>query len=205
MENQVFKIDGNYRRLALTGGGLLVTNEELESTEEIERAVRNPDGKHHSFGLPFARIQEAGYNTKDDYVKLTYVAVAATDGKSQELQVEFGDDATARAFGEFIGTKLSGSRIETRENRLTALFGSAIFLLGVLGITWFLTTLVEDDSLEGQGGSARARGKLAFLRLITNTLGETGLWIVGGLIAALIAFGMYSRFKSPGKDVVYTR
>ena len=191
-----------HRRMAVAEHGLLFTTAELDSAPAIAQLVTT-EGAAAPLLIPYDRIRRVTYQTKSDSTcNIEYDDAA---GAGQSVHPELETYETNRDFGQWLGERLGYRRTATQENKVKALLIRAAWLIGVLAVTYFLTTLVENEDLESAGSSRRTRRKAAIVRLVVNTLGETGLWIIGGLIAAAIAYGMYTRFTEPSETVVYER
>ena len=199
MTTRLFTLTGDtHKRLAVTDGMLYLTDLEVDTFEAARDAAAVSDSTK-SFTISVTDVTEVNFNTQDETVEVKY---ADAGGQARQEAITFKDDATAQEFGSYIGESLSTARIETEENKLVAALQLFAFLVVVLAVTYFLTTLVGEDI---EGGTSRRRGKIAVLGWIVNLLGVTGLWIVGGLLAAFIAYAMYVQYTEPAMDVRYVR
>ncbi|HAP60959.1 MAG TPA: hypothetical protein DCR93_16145, partial [Cytophagales bacterium] len=53
------------------------------------------------------------------------------------------------------------------------------------------------------GSSRRSRSRGAILKAIVDTLGQTGVIILGSLVSLFLIYRLYKRFKNPATEVQY--
>ncbi|MEL6357063.1 MAG: hypothetical protein AAFQ37_09060 [Bacteroidota bacterium] len=104
---------------------------------------------------------------------------------------------TAHAFGQELASATDlAATIEQEDQRKKLLSNTGILLL-VLGITAFLAL---SDPTDIQNTRSRRGG---VLKLIVGTVGPTGVWIIGGLIAAYLAYDLYKRYQNPATVTIW--
>ena len=79
-----------------------------------------------------------------------------------------------------------------------------MYIVIAIAGTIYLATLDDTDDL-GESGSRRARSRGSLLKLIIDTVGQTGVIIIGLLVTSLLMYQLYTRYKQPAKEVVYSR
>ncbi|MEL6923095.1 MAG: hypothetical protein AAFO94_03535, partial [Bacteroidota bacterium] len=67
-----------------------------------------------------------------------------------------------------------------------------------------IATMDGDESLESSG-SRRTRSGMAIIRMIFNTLGQTGTTILVLIISLVFAYITYTRYMNPATKVSYVK
>ncbi len=199
MENQIY----NYKE-----GSCVVHNNELwigskkyTDLEKFQSAVQNTGFMSSAYSIPLDNISEIKYNDESTEVKFTYTN---ENDKKKNTSINFGDKATSNAFGDELGEQLGMNKSVTQEGKLMPLLINSLLALGMIFLTYYVGTMNDTSELESSS-SRRSRGKLAILRLIVDTLGQTAVLIIGGLISVFLIYLAYKRYTNPANEVVYTR
>ena len=96
------------------------------------------------------------------------------------------------------------NRSATKEGQLKPLLMNALYLLFVIAATLFLG-LMEDTSDLTDSSSRRTRNRGAFLKMIVDTIGQTGVFIIGALISVYLGYKLYKRYQNPANEIVYSK
>ncbi|MEZ4907204.1 MAG: hypothetical protein R2771_06100 [Saprospiraceae bacterium] len=202
MENQIFEVAAIfYKSLVLRENELWVSQNKVGSLEKFEKAVNNTGMMKSAFSIPLTSISEISYNEASESTKLKYTN---EKGKDKKLNIGFGDVAVSNQFGEYLGNKLGFKKSSTKEGQLKPLLLNGLYLLIAIGGTFFLG-MMDDTSELTESGSRRSRNKGAFLKLIVDTVGQTGVFIIGGLISIYLAYKLYKRYKRPSNEILFTK
>lgn len=202
MKNQIFSIESTFwKSLAISEDEIWLSQKNVKSLEKFESAVQKTGLMKNAQAYPLSSIYEVSFNEGSESVKLNY---KDEKGKDKKLKIGFGDKDLSNKFGTYLGETLKLSKSQTQESQLKHLLLNLLYLVLAIGGTIWLGTM-EDTSQLAEGSTRRSRNKGAFVRLIVETLGQTGVFIVGGLISAYLAYQVYSRYNNPENELVYKR
>jgi len=150
----------------------------------------------HSHKLSF--IREIAFKDASDTVKIKYYDQKKQTQKSVKL--EFKSKLTANQFGRFLGHKIDFVPTEAEENQTKRLLINLGYAAIAIAGTVFLASL-EGEDLSSNG----KRGKGAILKVIVETLGQTGVYIIGALITLFLLYRAVMRWQNPATEVVYKK
>ena len=177
------------------------SQDNIKSFEKFEKAVNKTGMMRSAYTVPLSSISEVSFNEASESAKIKFTT---EKGKEKKLKIGFNDTAVSNQFGEHLGTKLGLNKSTTQESQIKPLLLNALYLLIALGATVFLGT-IDDTSELTESSSRRNRGKGAILKIIVDTIGQTGVFIIGGLISLYLAYSLFKRFKNPSNEVVYSK
>lgn len=123
---------------------------------------------------------------------------------ADEGNIDFGDTKISNQFGSYLGEKLGFNKSSTQEGQLKPLVLNGLYLLLTVVATFFLGTL-DDTSELTDGAGRRSRNRGALVKLIVDTVGYTGVFIIGGLISLYLAYQLYKRYQNPSNEIVYSK
>lgn len=202
MENQIFEVTSTFfKSLVIKNDALWLSQNKVSSLEKFEKAVNKTGMMKSAIAIPLSDISEISFNEASQSAKIKYTN---EKGKEKKMNLGFGDVNLSNQFGEYLGQKLSFTKSSTQEGQLKPLLINGLSLLLALGITIFLGTMDDTSSLT-DSGSRRSRNKGAFLKMIVDTIGQTGVLVIGGLISLYLAYQLYKRFKNPSNEVLYSK
>lgn len=204
MENVIFSLSGDNstRSIVVTQDEFWISPSSISNLDKFKAEVENTGMMKKAYSHKLSFIREINFADASDTVKLKYYDEKKTSQKT--LTLDFSDKVEANKFSHFLGQKIEFSKSETQENKTKQLLMSLLYLVLTIGGTIFLAGLEGTDELSNSG-SRRTRGKGAFLQMIVDTVGQTGVYIIGGLISLYLAYQMYNRFQSPATEVAYKK
>ena len=202
MENQIFEIESTlWKSLAIKGDELWISQDKVSNFEKFEKGIRKSGLMKSAYAVPLSSISEISFNEASESIKLKY---EDEKGKQKKLNIGFGDKDLSNQFGQFLGDKLGMKKSQKQEGQLKPLLLNVLYLILSVGGTIFLATMEDTDELTDRG-TRRSRNKGAFLKLIVDTIGQTGVIIIGTLISIYLIYQLYKRFKNPANQVVYQK
>lgn len=151
--------------------------------------------------IPFASMSEVAYNNANDLVTLKYTN---EKGSQKKMEIDFGDKKASNEFGNLLGNELGFNKNEAQEKQWKPLLFNVLYIVIAIAGTFFLATIENTDDL-ADGSSRRSRRNGAIIKLIVDTLGQTGVIVVGSGITLYLVYSLYKRFKNPANEVVFTR
>lgn len=203
MENNIYRITAGmgYESLVLVENELWLSIKKVRDIDKFEKAVRNTGMMKNAVAMPLANINEISFNESSLSTKIKY-----TDekGKDKKIGINFSEKEISNQFGQHLGEKLGFNRSSSTENQVKPLLTNGLILLVTVATTIFLGT-IDDTSEITNSTTGRNRGKGAFLKMIVDTIGQTGVLIIGGLISAYTAYNLYKRYKNPASEIIYTK
>jgi len=201
MENHVFGV-GSKASLMLKDDAIWMMSKKVSSAEKFEKELTKTGVlSSEKSSITLDSISEVFINSASGATKLEYTN---EKGKLKKESLEFDDKELANKFGTYIGQKLNLTKSETLENPTRPLLFNILYLVGTIGMTYFLASL-EDTNTITDSTRRRGSGGRAILKMVVDTLGETGLYAAGTLISLYILYRMYQRYKSPAKEITYVK
>lgn len=202
MENQIFEVAATfYKSLVLKNDELWVSQNKISNLEKFEKAVNNTGMMKSAFAIPFSTISEISFNEASESAKIKYYN---EKGKEKKLNIGFGDMTTSNQFGNYLGGKLGFKKSSKQEGQLKPLLLNALYLIIAIGGT-FLFGMMDDTSQITESTRRKGSGARAILKLVIDSIGQTGVFIVGGLISLYLAYQLYKRFKNPSNEILYSK
>lgn len=202
MENQIFAIKNTFwKSLAIKGDELWLSQDKVNDLEKFEKSLQKTGLMKSAYAYPLSTIAEISFNEASESVKLKY---QDEKGKQKKLNIGFGDKDLSNQFGQFLGEKLGMTKSQKQEEQLKPLALNALYLVVAIGGTIVLSTMSDTNELADRG-TRRSRNRGAFFQLIVDTIGQTGVIIIGSLISIYLIYRLYKRFKNPANEVVYQK
>ena len=202
MENQIFVIENIFwKSLAIKGDEFWLSQDQVSDFEKFEKGIKKTGLMKSGQAYPLSSIIEISFNEASESVKLKY---QNEKGKQKKLNIGFGDKDLSNQFGQFLGEKLGMKKSQKQESQLKPLLLNCLYLIFSIGVTFVLATIEDTNELTG-GGTRRSQSGKAILKLIVDTIGQTGVIIVGSLISLFLIYRLYNRFKNPAYEVLYKR
>jgi len=202
MENQVFKASAGMmgKSIILKENELWVHTDEVKSLEKFEKDILKTGMKQSAYKIEMSAINEISYNEASESTKVKYTN---EKGKEKKLNITFEDVDLSNQFGQYLGSKLGFKQSSIQEGQIKPLLLNGLYLLIALGMTFFVGTM-EDTSMITDSKSRRGSGNRAIFKLIVDTVGQTGVFLIGGLISLYLAYQLFRRFKNPSNEILYT-
>jgi hypothetical protein len=202
MENQIFAIESTFwKAIAIKEGELWLSQDKVKNFEKFEKGIQKSGLLKSAYAYPLTSVSEISFNEATESIKLRY---QDEKGKQKKLNIKFSDKDVSNQFGEFLGKKLEMKRNQKQEKQLKPLLLNAIYLIISIVATVLFATL-DDTSELTDSGSGRQRRKGAFVKMIVDTIGQTGIILIGSLISIYLIYQLYTRFKNPAIEVVYQK
>ena len=202
MENQIFEVAaGISKSMLLRDDELWFSQDKVKSFEKFEKAVNKTGLLQSAYKVPLSSINEVSFNEASESAKIKYIN---EKGKEKKLNIGFGEVSISNQFGEHLGEKLGFTKSSTQESQLKPLLLNGLYLLLAIGGTFIFGTM-EDTAEITDNNSRRGRGGRAIMKLIVDTIGQTGVFIVGGLISLYLAYRLYKRYKNPSNEIVFAK
>lgn len=203
MKNQVVKLENtSWKSVMIAEEHVYLSSSKEKSAEGFEKTIEKSGMLTKTEAIPFASISSVKFNEATDTASLLYTNAK---GKEKDLTLQIGDDEVSNEFGEFLGSHLQFGRIETQESQLKPLLLNGLYLIIAVGATIFLGTMDGADEIDSDTGSRKSQRNKAIFKFLYETLGPTGIIIVGSLISLFLGYRLYNRYKNPAKEVIFTR
>ena len=202
MENQIFEVGaGISKSMLLRDDEIWFSQDKVRNFEKFEKAVNKTGMLKSAYKVPLSAIHEISYNEASESAKIKYTN---EKGKEKKLNIGFGDTSISNQFGKHLGEKLGLNKSSTQEGQLKPLLLNGLFLALAIGGT-FLFGMMDDTSQITDSSRRKGSGARAIMKLVVDTIGQTGVFIVGGLISLFFAYQLYKRFKNPSNEILYTK
>lgn len=203
MKNQVVKIENTlWKSVMIAEDSVYLSSSKEKSAEAFEKSIEKSGMLSKTEAIPFASISGVNFNESSDTASISYTNAK---GKAKDLKLQIGDDEISNQFGEFLGQELGLARTETQEGTLKPLLLNALYLVIAIGATIFLGTMDGSEEIDTDSGSRKSQRNKAIFKFLYETLGPTGIIIVGSLISLYLGYRLYNRYKNPAKEVAFTR
>ena len=200
MENQIFRIENNtWKSIALREKAIWFSEKKLNDLDKFAKEIHDAKITERAYACPLDVISEVSFNEASETVKIRY---KNEFGEQKKLKIEFGDQELSNQFGHYLGGKLALPEKQKQERQWKPLLLNLLYLILAIVGTIYLGTMEDTEDLI-ETGSRRSRGRLGFLKIIVDTIGQTGVVIIGTLISILIIYQAYQRFKKPANEIVY--
>ena len=202
MENQIFRVDNTFAKsVVLKENELWIHSENVSSLEKFEKAVNKTGMLQSAYSILLSSITEVSYNELSEGIKIKY---ENDKGKEKKLNLNFEDTALSNNFGQFLGDKMEFKKSIQQESQVTPLLLNTLYLLIAVGMTFYVG-MMEDTSSLTDTNTRRGRGMLVIFKMIVDTIGQVGVFIIGGLVSIYLAYQLYKRYKNPSNEILYTR
>lgn len=202
MENQVLNAKSNiYQSIVLRDDELWLSVNKVRNLEKFEKVAERTGLMESVTKMPLSKIKEISYNEASESLKLIYTN---KKGKEKKMSLTFDDESESNYFAEYLGGKLNFSRFEEKENQIKPILTNVFFLLITILGTFLFSTMEDTSEFDDVSSRKDARNQ-ALMKLIVETVGQTGVFIIGGMISVYLIYRIYSRYQNPANDVVLKR
>ena len=201
MEDHIFEVGaGISKSMVLREDELWFSQDKVNNLEKFEKAVHHTGLLQSAYRVPLTSIKEVSFNESSESTKIKYIN---EKGKEKKLNIGFGDTSVSNQFGVHLGEKLGLNRSSNQENQLKPLLLNGFYLLLAVGGTFIFGTM-DDTSQITESSRRKGSGARAIMKLLVDTVGQTGVFIIGGLISLYLAYQLYARFKNPSNEILYS-
>jgi hypothetical protein len=204
MKNRVINVtETKWKSILLRDDELWLSQDSISNLAKFEEAVNTPHKvKAVVYKYPLEKLVKLKFNESSEIVEYEYPMSA----KNRIIKIKFNTSSQANEFGSYLGEQLQFSKTENIENRTKPLlFNSLYVLFGILG-TYVLGVYFNDGDFDSStGGSRKGRSGGAIIRLLYNTIGQTGILILGTIITLFFAYKLFQRYQKPAKNIIYTK
>lgn len=202
MLNKIIYIESTlWKTIVITKDEMWLSGNNITSILEFEKGLQKTGILKSSYAYDLSTVSEISFNEADKEVKIKYLN---EKGKQKKLTAGFKDEAFSNEFGNFLGEHLGLNKYEKQESQIKPLLLNMVYILISVGLTYFLGTMDDTNELT-ESGSRRSRNKGAFLKLIVDTIGQTGILLIGSLISLYLMYQLYQRFQNPANEVVFQK
>lgn len=202
MEDQIYVIKSTlWKSMAVKGDELWLSQNTVNDIYKFESAIEKTGILKSAYAIPLASISEISFNEANESVKLRY-----KDEKriGRKINARFGNRNLSNQFGHFLGEKLGMTKSRKQERQIKPLLLNLLYLVLSIGGTIFLATMEDTNGLT-DGVTRRSRSRGAFLKIIVDTIGQTGVIIIGTLVSIYFIYELYKRFKNPADEVLFKK
>lgn len=178
-----------------------ISQNKVRSIEKFEKAVLNTGMLKSAYSIPLDKVYEVKFNEGDESLLIRYVNEKE---KNKKLNIAFDDEPFSNKVGVYLGEKLGFSKQVEVESKIKPLLINGLILLFSIGAT-VVFGLMEDPGAEVDvdSGSRRNRGGRQLMKFLFETIGQTGVIILGTAISLYLAYQLYQRYKSPTNVITY--
>lgn len=163
---------------------LWVSEHEIKDFDYFKKAVQ-AIGEIDATIYKLIYVSQIQYNEESKKVNLVYkVGIMLS-----KVKLKFESKNSAQQFAESLGTKLEFPRSVVEEKKNEPLIFNLIYVIIAAVITIFLSTY---DGIVTESSSRKSRLGGFILRILYDTIGQTGLIILGTMVTLFFA---YKRFK----------
>ena len=201
MENQLFTLgNGIWKRLIFKGDKFYVTDSELKSVEKFNAKIEKSGMMTTVQSFPISSMKKINYNEADEMVIVRYMN---EKGKEKKLRFTFSDAKYTSQFGEDLGKKLNLTKSTVTEKQWKPMLGNLFLVVVAIGATIWLGGM-DDTSGLMENTTRRNRGGAAIIKMVVDTVGSTGVYIIGSLLSLFGIYNLYTRYKNPKQDVSFS-
>ncbi len=204
MNNPVIPINGGFlfKSFMFKGDEFWLSSNEVKSAEKFE-AAKDRTGIRKSVEIfESSKIQDISFNESSNTIKLSYFNKKE---KLKKLDLKFNDSKQATLYGNYLGEQLAMSKSSIQEQKTKPLLINAGYLVIAVGLTIFLGFIDDASSFEDVGSTRKTKANAALMVFLYNTIGQTGIIIIGTLISLFAAYQLYKRYKNPTNNVLFTK
>ncbi len=204
MNNPVIPINGGFifKSFLFKGSEFWLSSNEVKSAEKFEAAKDRTGIRKSVEVFDSSKIQDISFNESSDTIKLSYINKKE---KLKKLDLKFNDNRQATLYGNYLGEQLAMSKSSIQEQKTKPLLINASYLLLAVGLTIYFGFIDDASSFEEVGGTRRSRGNAALMVFLYNTIGQTGMIIIGTIISLFAAYQLFKRYKNPTNNVLFTK
>ncbi|MFK7970665.1 MAG: hypothetical protein AB8F95_09865 [Bacteroidia bacterium] len=197
MEDQVFALDdSNWKSVVLTDSALMICNKKHASLNDFH----DPGMLNKSRIIALDDIHGITMNSASSTMHVRY----DKEGKEKKMGIEFDEPEFALEYGTYIGAKLQMNPETEEEQPWKPLAINVFYLLLAMAATAFIG-LMDPAEVNEDSGSRKTRTFKTIVLLLHETIGQIGIFIIGGLIVAFLAYRVFQRFSKPATNVTFSR
>src|SRR5687768_6481315 len=203
MENIIYEISGAHMKsLMLTNDEIWVSSGSHSTVEKLEKSANSTGLMQSGQKISLASIYQITFNERSSSVKFFFVNAK---GKNDNLNIAFDSKERANEVANFIGNKLGLTRNVNEESKIKAMLPNALGLLIAIICTYAIGTVESADEINTDSVRGKNRLGASILRKLHETIGQTGILILGTLIVLYLAYTIYKRYNNPAKVITYSK
>lgn len=200
MLHQIYHIDaGVWNSILITPDEFWISGNKVKSFEKFEKQVQKTGLMKMAKAYPLSSVTEVSFNEADGMVKLIYINEKE---KKKKLQLDFKEVNRSNEFGHFLGQHIGLYKQVKKENFRSFLLWRLLPLVLTILFTGYFASIEDTDAWSGTG-SSRRKGTQILIKTIIDTIGTTGVLLLGGAIAAIQVYLIYKRYQNPAMEVCY--
>ncbi|NUO00442.1 MAG: hypothetical protein HUU01_07465 [Saprospiraceae bacterium] len=202
MENQIFEISGAYcKSLVLRETELWLSANNISDLEKFGQAVQKTGMMKSAYSISLSTVFEIAFNEASATIKIWY---RDEKEKVKKLDIAFNDKETTAQFGDYLGNKLGLNKRVVQESKTKPLVINSLYVLLAIVLTVGLGLIENSNEIDESNSRKNALGKF-LLKLIFDTVGQTGVILIGSAITLYLVYLLYKRYNNPSNMVHYTR
>ena len=202
MENQIISVKSTFwKSLVVRDNELWLSQNNVSNLEKFEKGIHQTGLMKSAYAYPLESITEVSFNEASEAIKLRYID---EKGKNKKMSFEFGDVELSNHFGHFLGAKNRFAKSEKQESQTKYLMLNGLYLFVAVAMTAWLYSM-DDFSDFGDSAKGKRRGMAMLIQSILETIGHTGILLIGILSTAYLGYNLYKRFQNPASEIVYTK
>ncbi|MEM6804085.1 MAG: hypothetical protein AAF696_21960 [Bacteroidota bacterium] len=202
MNNQVFKIENQkWKSFMISDTDLHLSSGKEKSVEGFEKTLAKSGLLKSTKSISLDSIMGISFNEKAENLTLRYQG----EKGSKKLKLEMEDEDLSNQLGEYLGQSLGMGREEVVESTWKGMMNNLLYLIISIGGTIFLALMDNPEDLDTDSGSRKSQRGKAVIKLLHETVGQTGIIIIGTAISLFLAYRIYKRYQEPAKEVSFSR
>jgi len=202
MKNEIIFLSGEkFKTLGISEERIFLSEKKEQQFSTLQKTAQDVNDTSKGKAILLEKINKLQLNTGGAKVKINYQDYTK---KNKTVEVALNSVEQSKAFAQYLGGILGMNQTVSTEQQWLPLLKNIGWLILTLGLTYFMGTMDDASDLETSGGR-RTRGGAAILRIIYDMVGQTGVFIIGTLIAVGIGYNAYKRFSNPENNIVYTK
>ena len=195
------------RSIVVLEDSFIISSKKEKSLEDMKVRVGKKSIMHSAEEFPLSAIAEITSNESSEKFVFRY---EKKNGKLKKRTMLFDKSNIANEVAELLANQGAMIRSEKPENKIYPMLGSGFLLSVTILLTGFMLSIddasILDSTAEGYSRSARrSRSGGALMKFLYETLGHTGIAIVGSAIAFGIIYYGYNRWKNPATVMGWTK
>ena len=197
MENIVYQIKHTaWKSILFKDQQFWVSTTPLFNLEMFEKQ----EDQDSTLGYDIQRISSIYFEEDTDKIKITY--------KDQQLNkqtttLRFDDKTLSNEIGHYLGKKAALPVHIKKENEPKSLFFLFLYTVFIGWFTYMLYTLDDTTELISTERSIRNQNRGALLKIIVDTIGPTGVLIMGRGVTLLLLYDLCTRIVRPTREITY--
>jgi hypothetical protein len=193
----------NWKSLMLTLDRMLVSSKKYADSQTFEEKFGEKSMLESKNEIPLSSINKLSREEKSNIVTFHY---NNENNKETSIAYTFENISSVAEVSDHFTEKLKFKKEKVQQSAISAvIFPAILALVGILGTWLFASQASSGESMVSESGVRRNRGIKMILGNILDSLGTTGIIVVGSLITAYLIYSAYKTYKNPPFDLVYTR